>query len=51
MNSQSIEKNYFVDKILERISKNKDHIQEKWNNPTDTKTKHIVIDDLLSNED
>ncbi len=33
--------------LLEKIQASAESIQTQWNNPTETKTRHFVIDELL----
>ena len=44
-------KEYFVRKIMEKLEANRKPIKEQWENPTGTKTKNFVVDDLLPKED
>jgi hypothetical protein len=38
---------YFVDILVKRITDERENILLQWQNPTDTSTRHFVIDDLL----
>jgi Rps23 Pro-64 3,4-dihydroxylase Tpa1-like proline 4-hydroxylase len=38
---------YFVDILVKRITEEKEHILTQWQNPTDTSTRHFVVDELL----
>ena len=42
-----IEKNDIIELIHNKIIINKDSLKQKWNNPKNTKTKYLIVDDLL----
>lgn len=46
-----LKKDYFVNKIINRLEEGNKEIIEQWKNPTDTKTKHFLLDNLLSKND
>ena len=44
-------KEYFINKIIERLEEADKEIVEQWKNPIHTKTKHFFLDNLLPKKD
>lgn len=47
----SLKKDLFVSKIIKKLNQSYDFISSQWINPTGTKTRHFVLDGLLSKAD
>ena len=41
---------YYVNSILRRLNEASDDAVDQWNNPTDTATRHFILDNLLPRE-
>ena len=46
-----IDKNYFVQLIISKLEQKKEYLVNQWENPKGTKTRYLVIDNLLRDED
>ena len=44
-------KEYFVNKIIDRLKEANKEITEQWNHPVDTNTRHFFLDNLLPKND
>ena len=49
--SETSKKEFFVNKIINRLEEFNKEIIEQWKNPIDTSTRHFYLDNLLSKDD